>query len=105
MEGELCLLSKNVIIQSITVTTYRRQRVINLFLDRQGRHMSCSKNNIPGRHWDSFNKRHQASLTQFLAANKNRVCARVSPEVIRKYLENLRISIDNVSPSNWFNYD
>lgn len=82
------------------------QMVTKSFLDRQGRNVNRFKNNIPGRDWVySLIKRHKASLTQRLGANIKRARASVSPEVISQYFDNLKISIDNVPPSNLFNYD
>ena len=82
------------------------QMVTKSFLDRQGRQVTRFKNNIPGQDWVySLIKRHKASLTQRLAANINRARASVSPEVIRKYFENLQTSTHDVPPSNMFNYD
>ena len=82
------------------------QMVTKSFLDRQGRQVTRFKNNIPGRDWVySLIKRHKASLTQRLAANIKRARASVSPEVIRKYFENLQTSTHDVPPSNMFNYD
>lgn len=82
------------------------QMITKSFLDRQGRQFTRFKNNIPGRDWVySLIKRHKASLTQRLAANIKRARASVSPEVIRKYFENLQISTNDVPPSNIFNYD
>ena len=82
------------------------QMVTKSFLDTQGRQVTRFKNNIPGRDWVySLIKRHKASLTQRLAANIKRARASVSPEVIRKYFENLQTSTHDVPPSNMFNYD
>ncbi|CAK1586992.1 unnamed protein product [Parnassius mnemosyne] len=75
-------------------------------LDRQGKIIERFSNNLPGVEWAiSVLKRHKHSYGQRLSTNIKRSRATVGRESLNKYFDNLYSEIENVPPSNIFNYD
>lgn len=76
------------------------------YADSKGRIIPHTINNKPGIEWvDSILKRHRGEITCRVAANIKRSRAAVSPETIQSYFANLERTIENVPPTNLFNYD
>lgn len=80
--------------------------IVSGYQDRIGRIVLQFKmGNMPGKEWvKSFMKRH-AELTKRFVANIKRARAAVDEEMLRKYVDNLSKSLENVPPENIFNYD
>lgn len=76
------------------------------YLDQTGRKVDKFANNIPGTDWArSFLKRHMKEIGQRFASNITRSRSEVSRLTIVEYFNNLKTTLENVPPSNIFNFD
>ena len=92
-------------------TTLDMRFVAKNYLDSIGRNVKRFRNNMPSSDWArSFLKRHATEICQRLCQNIKRVRAAVSADEVKKYFENLQISLTNedgsmVEATNILNYD
>lgn len=78
--------------------------LVKSYLDALGRR-TIFKGNFPGYDWGaSFLKRHPVLRTR-VAENMKRARAKVSPEIVTKFFENLKPNIEGIPPENIMNYD
>ncbi|CAH1959591.1 unnamed protein product [Acanthoscelides obtectus] len=76
------------------------------YLDSQGRNVAVFRNNLPGNDWVySMLQRYSNDIVKKVAANIKRSRASVTRQTIQDYFNNLRLTLDNIPPSNVFNYD
>lgn len=88
------------------LTSFDLRMFAKTYLDQHGRYEAKFKNNIPGIDWAmSVLKRHNNAYGQRVATNIKRARAAVGRESINAYFDNLEKVIENVPPSNIFNYD
>lgn len=63
-------------------------------------------NGRPAREWcRHFLKRHRATVKIRRPSNIRRSRGKVSPEIVKKYFEQLAISVHDIPPTHIFNYD
>ena len=80
--------------------------LVKSYLDRRGVTVKKFKNNVPGTDWaTSFIRRHKQQLTTPLSENIKQNRAKVGPQVLKEYFENLGKSLEGVPPENVVNYD
>lgn len=85
---------------------YDLRVIVKNYLDKIGRRVERFQNNMPGMEFAlGFVKRHKERLSMRFCQNIKRSRAGITTEHVRAYFENLRNSIDGVSPSNIVNYD
>lgn len=76
------------------------------YLDKQGKTIERFTNNLPGVEWAiSVLKRHKNGYGQRLSTNIKRSRATVGRGSLNIYFDNLQSEVENVPPSNIFNYD
>lgn len=81
------------------------QEMVAGYLEQFGMNFRKFKNNKPGKDWyEGFQKRHQI-LAQRRSQSIKLSRAKVSPEDINKYFDNLEVSLQNVLPECIVNYD
>lgn len=79
---------------------------IKHYLDRSGRTVNKFVNNIPGKDFVYLMlKRNRTIASQRIASNIKRARACLSRNSISEYFDNLKSTMEDVSPSNIFNYD
>lgn len=79
--------------------------IVKKYLDDNKRHIKIFKNNLPGWEWGKLFLERQTCLKQKVAHNISRKRAQVNQEIIEKFYENLSVELENVPPSNIFNFD
>lgn len=85
--------------------TWDLRCIVKSYLDRQGRILRQFHNNLPGKEWTlSFLKRHRV-LTLRFASNIKRKRAEISADVIDEYFNYVENELQNIPPSNIWNYD
>ncbi|CAB3224853.1 unnamed protein product [Arctia plantaginis] len=85
---------------------YDLRVLVKVYLDELGVNEKRFNNNMPGPDFvSSFMKRHKDAISQRLSQNIKRNRAAVSPEIIKKYFEELEISLSGVPMCNIINYD
>ncbi|CAK1581938.1 unnamed protein product [Parnassius mnemosyne] len=85
---------------------YDLRLLVKLYLDRLGVNEKRFKNNMPGPDFvASFLKRHRDVISHRISQNIKRNRAAVSEEIIKKYFEELKISLNDVCMCNVINYD
>lgn len=85
---------------------YDLRVLVKVYLDKLGVNEKRFNNNMPGPDFvSSFMKRHKDAISQRLSQNIKRNRAAVSPEIIKKYFEELEISLSGVPMCNIINYD
>lgn len=87
-------------------TTIELQMFTKHFMESAGVVISKFKNNTPGPDWvKCFLIRHQNLIGKRLTQNINKARAGVSSETISEYFSNLHSTLQDIPPSNIFNYD
>ncbi|XP_037869003.1 uncharacterized protein LOC119628945 [Bombyx mori] len=80
--------------------------LVKYYLDKVGRTVLKFKNNLPGPDFvRSFLRRHKDQISQRNCQNIKNNRAAVSPMSLKKYFEELKLSLENVEPQNIINYD
>ncbi|KAF4527598.1 hypothetical protein B566_EDAN015152 [Ephemera danica] len=75
-------------------------------LDRKKRNVACFTQNLPGMDWAySFIKRNHEKLGHRLATNTNLSRAKIGPDDINSYFDNLEVTLDGIPACNIINYD
>lgn len=78
---------------------------ITAYLDKKGQKVPIFKNNLTGYEWaKGFMKRHK-DLSSRVSKNIKKVRAQVNEEDINAYMDNLTLEVENLSPSQIWNYD
>ena len=78
--------------------------LVKVYLDKKGDGVSCFRQNMPGNDWlHGFIKRH--NLTKRITDNVKAVRDEVNHEIINSYFDNLEQCLNDVPPSNVYNYD
>jgi len=79
--------------------------IVTDYLTKIGKKVKKFKNNIPGTDWaKQFLKRHPELSVRFIAnIKKSRVA--ISEDVIKDYINNLSVVVQNVPPQRIWNYD
>lgn len=78
--------------------------MVKSYLDKSGKKCQVFKNNYPGIDFcQPFLKRNTTLTSRF--ANMKRARARVTPDEMNQYFENLTETLENVPTGNIFNYD
>ena len=81
------------------------QLVVKGYLTKIDRTVDRFRNNTPGDDWcSSFTKRHPM-LSERMCQNIKRARAKVDPEQVKQYFENLKKVVEGVPPANILNYD
>uniref|UniRef100_A0A915K3R9 Uncharacterized protein n=1 Tax=Romanomermis culicivorax TaxID=13658 RepID=A0A915K3R9_ROMCU len=76
------------------------------YLDPKGVANPAFVDNYPGNDWClNFLNHHKAFLSTRLANNIKRARANVGPKVMKKYFENLEVTVVNVKPENIHNHE
>ncbi|XP_043463100.1 uncharacterized protein LOC122499088 [Leptopilina heterotoma] len=79
--------------------------IVQSYLERSGKVVKVFKNNLPGKDWvRNFLKRNPALTVRF-CENIKRCRAKVSPEEINLFYDNLEKTLADVPPANIVNYD
>lgn len=85
---------------------YGLRLIIKGYLDRQGRTVSKFKDNLPGKEFATgFMRRHKENLAVRLCQNIKRSRARVSPDIINEYFDNIEETLKDIPASHIVNYD
>lgn len=80
--------------------------VVQAYLNKESRNVTCFKSNMPGPDWLSgFMKRHSAALSTRVANNIKRTRAAVSKESLTAYHDQLARSLQDLDAASVFNYD
>ena len=80
--------------------------IVQEYLNKRGISLPAFKDNMLSADWArSFMERHQNELTVRICQNIKRSRAKVSPEILEQYFENLADTLEGVPPSNIMNYD
>ncbi|KAL0811812.1 hypothetical protein ABMA28_009240 [Loxostege sticticalis] len=88
------------------LVTYDLRIMVKLYLDTMGITHKRFKDNMPGPDFASrFLKRHKDSISLRLCQNIKKSRARVSPDTIEKYFEELEETLKEIDPNNIINYD
>lgn len=75
------------------------------YLEGNGR-LSIFNNKLPGKKWaDSFIKRNKSKLTYRVTQNIKRSRAEKSPDEMKDYFTNLKLSLEGIPSENILNYD
>lgn len=107
-------VEENAIVEAVITAAewgypYEKEDIkclVKSYLDRAGKVVKKFHNNIPGKDWcDDFLKRHKDVLKVRLAENIKRSRAAVSRPVLNEYFDKLEVSLQNVPPQNFINYD
>ena len=78
--------------------------LVKVYLDKKGDAVSYFRQNMPGNDWlRGFIKRH--NLTKRITDNVKAVRDEVNHEIINSYFDNLEQCLNDVPPSNIYNYD
>lgn len=76
------------------------------YLEKRGITVSRFKDNTPGHEWGlSFLNRHKSVLSRRVSQNIKADRAKVTASVLKKFYENLKVTLDGVPPENIINYD
>ena len=90
--------------RKIPLTGLEIRKLVKSYLDRQGIFDLTFCNNLPGLDWlNNFMKRH--NLTKRIVDNVKIKRAKISPNMISEYFENLAKTLDEIPPENIYNYD
>lgn len=88
------------------LTQYDLRLIVKGFLDRQGIIERRFQGNMPGVDWaKSFLARNKNVLSERLCQNIKRARARVDPETVNSYFDELEVSLNGVSSDLIVNYD
>ncbi|KAJ8933679.1 hypothetical protein NQ314_013867 [Rhamnusium bicolor] len=79
--------------------------IVKSYLNRQGRNVSCFRNNYPGPDWVNFFLRRMPELSQRFSQNISHSRAVTDEGTINHYLDNLQTELEAVPPANIWNYD
>ncbi|KAJ8947645.1 hypothetical protein NQ314_008568 [Rhamnusium bicolor] len=79
--------------------------IVKSYLNRQGRNVSCFKNNYPGPDWEKLFIRHRPELSQRFSQNISHSRAATEEETINHPFDNLQTELEAVPPANIWNYD
>lgn len=108
MEEEQSLISHVIAVSlfGFPVTAHDLRFIVKAYLNKRGKQVKCFKDNFPGKEWvTSFLRRHKDVLVNRIARNISVSRAAVNHEVINNFFHNLERELDNVPPSNIWNYD
>lgn len=114
--GQTLLTSKEeeVIIQHLVqcadwgypIEIFELRHIIQSFLICFGKQSKSLKENLPGKDWVySFLQRNNDKISSRMSQLIKTSRAKVSPEIIEKYFENVAKELEEVPPSNIINYD
>lgn len=103
---ETALVKKLQICAGYPLEMYDLRVIVKSYLDRIGRKIRKSKDNLPGPDFvKGFMSRHKAELAVRVCQNIKRSRAAVSSEIINNYFDKLERTIVGIPPSNIVNYD
>jgi len=87
------------------LSLFEIRMLVKIMLDKCGKTCPKFKNNFPGDDWvRSYLNRHP-DLTQRITANIKLSRAKVDQSVVNAYFDNLEASLQDVAPSNIWNFD
>lgn len=105
---EECDITRCIIEMSdfgFPVDEFELRCIISAYLARIGHTVKIFKNNFPGYEWTkSFLKRNSVLTTRF-ASNIKRARAKINESTLKEYIDNLKVTLESVPPSNIWNYD
>lgn len=88
------------------LSTFDLRCFVKYYLDREGKSIKKFKDNMPGHEWAvSFLSRHKNKLSQRMCQNIKRSRAGVSHASVNDYFEDLKNTLDGISPDAIINYD
>lgn len=87
------------------VTAEDMKVCVKAYLDRQGRKVTCFRNNYPGPDWVNLFLKRRPELSQRFSQNISHARAGTDEAMINEYFDNLKIELEGVPPGNIFNYD
>lgn len=88
------------------IDKYTLRLFVKDYLERRGKTLKKFRNNMPGPEWVySFLKRHKDRLAVRMCQNIKRARAKVSPQIITQYFDNLKPELEGIPDSNIINYD
>lgn len=95
-----------VSVYGFPVTAHDMRFIVKAYLDKRGKKVKCFKDNFPGKDWvTSFLDRHRQVLVNRVARNISVSRAAVNHEIINNFFDHLEREVENVPPSNIWNYD